>query len=677
MTMMSDVRQIVRNRETGPVALVRPVVVLAIMLAVVLQAGAAGKKEPVVEPSYAWTVSEPLGLRYPSTIDTLFENYHRKFIPWLPSTAWATTGNYGAPGQNQVFMERQPMSAFFMEDAIAPWLHTTQSHRFYNTRLPMTLISYTTGGNKYSNQDRTQAVFSGNVNRRLQIGGKIDYVYSKGSYDAQADKDFTWGLNGSYTGDRYELQTFFDHYSYTTKESGGITDDRYITHPAEVQGGDTRVDNKTIPVQLSATQNSLEGSHFYMNHRYKVGFYRYRRDSVTDTITGRYYVPVTSFIWTMDYKSNRHHFRNTSAIDDAAFFPHTYLGLTGTDETTRMWRLRNTLGVSMLEGFNRYAKFGFSLYGTHEVRRYTLVPDTVTGSTERPEGLDVVPAVVGTGKTQNLLWVGGQLTKQRGSLLRYNATAQFGVLGDAAGEVDVTGDVATRFKLGRDTAWVKAYGYFKNLTAPWLMNNYVSNHYIWKNDFGKTQRFRVGGEVNVPLSWTRVNVAYETLKNYIYFGNDALPVQHSAGIHVFSVTVNQDLHFKAFNWENRLTFQTSSDEAVLPLPKLSLYTNLYLQFRVARVLHVQIGADCNYYTKYHAPSYNPSNMTFHTQNTTECGGFAMMDLYANFKLKRARFFVSWNHFNQKLFGGDNYFAIPHYPLSPRRFQLGVSVDFAN
>ena len=209
------------------------------------------------------------------------------------------------------------------------------------------------------------------------------------------------------------------------------------------------------------------------------------------------------------------------------------------------------------------------------------------------------------------------------------------------------------------------------------MNNYVSNHYIWKNDFGKTQRFRVGGEVNMPLSWTRVNVAYETLKNYIYFGNDALPVQHSAGIHVFSVTVNQDLHFKAFNWENRLTFQTSSDEAVLPLPKLSLYTNLYLQFRVARVLHVQIGADCNYYTKYHAPSYNPSNMTFHTQNTTECGGFAMMDLYANFKLKRARFFVSWNHFNQKLFGGDNYFAIPHYPLSPRRFQLGVSVDFAN
>ncbi len=35
------------------------------------------KKQQVVAPSIAWTPSEPLGLRYESTIDTLFENYHR------------------------------------------------------------------------------------------------------------------------------------------------------------------------------------------------------------------------------------------------------------------------------------------------------------------------------------------------------------------------------------------------------------------------------------------------------------------------------------------------------------------------------------------------------------------------------------------------------------------------
>ena len=667
-----------KGRLMWSVALVRPVILLVGLLAGVLAVSAAGKKEVVLAPSYAWTVSEPLGLRYASTIDTLFEGYHRVAVPWLPSAAWATTGNYGGPGQNQVFMERPLTSDFFVEDAITPWLHTTATHRFYNTRIPMTLLSHTTGGNKYSNQDRTQAVFSGNVNKALQLGAKLDYIYSKGSYDYQADKDFTWGLNASYTGDRYELQTFFDHYSYTTKESGGITDDRYITDPTTVQGGDTRVDNKTIPTHLTATHNTLSGTHLYMNHRYKVGFYRYRRDSITDTIISRTYVPVTSFIWTMDYKNNRHKFLNESGLEDTLYYDHTYLGLGGTDETTKMWRLRNTVGVSLLEGFNKYAKFGFSIYGTHEVRRFTQVADTITGTVEElPKGLDAVPVHVPPSKTQNLVWVGGQLTKQQGALLRYNATAQFGVVGDVAGEVDVNGDVSTRFKLGRDTAWVRAYGYFKNLSVPYLLNHFVSNHFIWENDFGMTQRMRVGGEVNFPLSWTRVNVAYETLKNHIYFGADGLPVQHSDAVHVFSATINQDLHWRALNMENRITLQTSSNADVLSLPSLCLYSNLYAQFVVARVLHVQLGVDCNYYSKYWAPSYTPATMTFHTQNEKKCGGFAMMNLYANFKLKRARFFVSWNHFNQGLFGGKDYFSIPHYPLNPRRLHLGVSVDFAN
>ena len=42
-------------------------------------------------------------------------------------------------------------------------------------------------------------------------------------------------------------------------------------------------------------------------------------------------------------------------------------------------------------------------------------------------------------KTQNLVWIGAQLTKQKGSLLRYEATAQLGLVGPVAGDVDVKG----------------------------------------------------------------------------------------------------------------------------------------------------------------------------------------------------------------------------------------------
>ena len=56
------------------------IVVLIVMMAFGTQ---AKKKEKVkVDPSYAWTMSDPLGLQYPAGIDTLYENYHDNAIPY-------------------------------------------------------------------------------------------------------------------------------------------------------------------------------------------------------------------------------------------------------------------------------------------------------------------------------------------------------------------------------------------------------------------------------------------------------------------------------------------------------------------------------------------------------------------------------------------------------------------
>ena len=41
---------------------------------------AAGAKDPVLAPSYAWMLIEPLGLRKPTTIDTIYLNYARESV---------------------------------------------------------------------------------------------------------------------------------------------------------------------------------------------------------------------------------------------------------------------------------------------------------------------------------------------------------------------------------------------------------------------------------------------------------------------------------------------------------------------------------------------------------------------------------------------------------------------
>lgn len=641
----------------------------------------AEDKVAVPEP-YAWQLLEPLGVHEPSTIDTLLYNYGQRSVPSAQSPAYASVGNLGGSGLNMLYFERKPMSDFFFRDALRAWLPMQGDHRFYNTRIPMTLLSYNTGGGRDNKQDRLQATFSGNATSKLQFGAMVDYIYSKGSYANQAVKNLIWGVSSSYMGDRYEYQTFFNHYNGLNKDNGGITDDLYITDPAQLQGGQTSIDAASIPTNLTSARTRMKGQEFYMNHRYKVGFWRITppNDSIPgDTIEHRTYVPVTSFVWTFNYNDASHTFTNDSPTEAADFWENQYLTTGKSTNPTSYWSIKNTVGIQLLEGFNKYAKAGLAAYLTHEIRRFKQGIDSIPiAGADRPEILTPYPydAKVAAKGTQNLLWVGAQLTKQQGKLLRYEATARIGVVGAAAGEIHVNGKASARFKLFGDSVRVTAYVLFANETAPYLMNNYVSNYFIWQNDFGKIRRLRFGGEIHIPQTKTLLNVGVENIQNALYFNEQCLPTQHGGSVQVISASLNQNFRVGILNWNNRVTFQTSSDQAVIPLPKLAIYSNLFIRFRVAKVLHVDLGLDCDYYTKYHAPGFQPATMSFYNQRDIKVGNYPFINVYANMKLKRARFYIMMSHVNQGM-TGDNYFAMPHYPMNPRRFQMGVSIDFAN
>lgn len=656
-------------------------IIILFLLAAVPGRVAAQKKQ-VIPPGYAWELLQPLGLHEPSIIDTAFQNYAQRSVPVDQYLVYASTGNIGGAGTDMDYLRRKPMSQFYFHDAVANWRPTIGNCRFYNTRIPMTMLSYNTGGGRENKQDRLSMVFSGNVNAKLQFGANLDYIYSKGAYANQAAKDLAWGFNSSYMGDRYEYQAFFNHYNGLNQDNGGITDPLYITDPAELQGGQASINAKSIPTNLTMARTRLKGQEFYMNHRYKVGFWRVTPPNDTipdDTIEHRTYVPVTSFIWTLDYRDGMHDFINGSASEANEFWNNQYLTTGASSSPTNYWSLSNTVGVSLLEGFNKYAKAGLSAYATYEIRRFKQCVDSIPiAGADRPEALSPYPydAKLSPRGSQNLLWVGAQLTKQQGRLLRYEVTGKFGVVGDAAGEIFVDGRVQTRFNLFGDSVAITGYGRFANESAPYLMNNYVSNYFIWKNDFSKTRRVRFGGQLDIHRTGTHIDVGVENVQNLIYFNEEGMPVQHGGSVQVLSALLQQNLQYRALHWDNRLLYQTSSDKSVLDLPAFSAYSNLYLQFKVARVLDVQFGIDCNFYTKYYAPAYQPATMAFCNQRTTKVGNYPFMNLYANMKLRQARFYVMMSHINQGM-TGKNYFAMPLYPMNPRFFQMGVSVDFAN
>ena len=655
------------------------IAIVSIFLAAVTVSAAEPQYKPV--QSTAWRLLEPLGLHEPAGIDTLSYNLFQTAVPSAVTPIFATTGNQASEGMNMVYMEREPMSKFFFNDAKRFWLPSERTARFYNTAIPMSIVSYNTGGGREIAQDWFKFLFSGNINPKAQIGLRISYPYSKGSYNYQAAKGFNWGLFGSYMGDRYEVQAYYDTYNMINKENGGITDDLYITDPAQLQGGLSKINPRTIPTNLTASHSRVRGKELYLNQRYKVGYWDIKYDSIKpDSVVKRTYIPVSSFIWTFAFEEGRHMFSNTSAKEESEFWENHYMTADHTADRTHYRAVRNTLGISLLEGFNKYAKAGLAAFVTHEYRNYFQTPDTLPLSgPDRPEGLTPYPLDhrVEHKGVQNFFYAGAQLTKQQGLTFNYDATVKFGIAGAAAGEIFADGGITTRIRLLGDTVSLRAYGKFANETAPYLMQHYVSNHFIWENDFGKTRRLRFGGRLSIPHTGTRIDVGVENVQNQIYFNSAGLPVQAGKSVQVLAARLDQDLRFKALNWRNTVIYQTTSDEGVIPLPSLAVYSNLFLQFKVAKVLDVQMGVDLNWYTSYHAPAYQPSTMSFCNQSEIKCGNYPFMNAYLNFKLSRARFYVLYSHVNQGLFGGSDYFSIPHYPLNPRRFQMGVSVDFLN
>lgn len=647
-------------------------ILLPLLFLLTVFASFAQKKQAPLAPSYAWKIIEPLGLREDATIDTLPINYGQRSVPSMASPAWVTTGNYGAQGLNMIWSERLGRSDFFFQDAVRQWIPSAHTMKFYNTRVPMTLLSYNTAGGRDNSQNHLSGTFSGNVNKEIQIGALLDYIHSKGNYANQADKGLVWGLSGSYIGSRYELQAWFNQYNLLNKENGGITDPLYITDPALVQGGVTSVDTRTIPTRLNKAHTRNKGKELMVNNRYKVGYWHEERDE-NDSVVSRIYIPVTSFIYTLNFKQASHMFLNESTGQYAEdFFENTYLNPNLTDDNTSYWSLSNTVGISLLEGFHKYAKFGLAAYLTYEVNRYTQTVDTLDRAdlTPFPKG-----GLIPHNATENKARIGAQLTKQRGSILRYSATGEIGVIGAAAGDVLAEGNIQTNIPLPFDTLSINAFARFSNQAVPYLLRNYLSNHFIWQNDFGKERSLKFGGSLNVPFSDTFLSVFVENIQNHVYFDENFLPAQYGGSVQIFSAALRQNIHAGILHWDNSVIYQTTSNDNIIALPALSVYSNLYLKFKIA-TLHVQLGVDCDYYTRYYAPNYQPATESFAVQHTTKIGNYPFMNVYANLKLSKVRFYVMMSHINQGWFSRD-YFSMPDYPLNPRRFQMGLSVDFAN
>ena len=181
-------------------------------------------------------------------------------------------------------------------------------------------------------------------------------------------------------------------------------------------------------------------------------------------------------------------------------------------------------------------------------------------------------------------------------------------------------------------------------------------------------------------NYTYLGLQYAVDEKFNRIGMTGSIYQESGAINVITAQLQQNFRLGPINWENIVTYQNSSNKDVLPLPQLNLFSNLFLKFKIARVLSVELGGCVTWFSKYYAPDYLPMLSQFAIQKNAdsrvELGGYPFVDVYANLHLKRARFFVAMTHINAGS-GNRMQFLTPHYPMNNNILHMGVSWNFIN
>lgn len=392
------------------------------------------------------------------------------------------------------------------------------------------------------------------------------------------------------------------------------------------------------------------------------------------------YVPVTSFIHTVKFDNYRRIYEAYQTPADYYLKEYYDAGrLTGDSiyDQTKHWHMKNTFAIAMLEGFNKWAKAGLKAFASYDLRHYEL--PTMEGGFEK--------------FNEHALSVGGQLSKQEGKTLHYNAVAEIGLTGVDAGTLVIDGNVDVNIPFLGDTLQVRGDAFFHRETPSFYYRNYHARHLWWENDLDKTIHTRIMGTLSFPKTRTKLRVAVDEIKNYTYFSQSyditekglrtgviVTPMQESGGINLLTAQLEQNFRLGILNWENQFTYQHSSKESVLPVPAFNAYTNLYIKFKVVKVLNVDLGADMRYFTSYEVPDYSPYMGQYTVQgngeNNVKIGNYPIVNVYANVHIKHTRFFVMMSHINAGQ-GDKNYFFAPHYPMNERVFRIGVSWNFFN
>ncbi|AGC77367.1 putative beta-barrel porin [Nonlabens dokdonensis] len=501
-----------------------------------------------------------------------------------------------------------------------------------------------------------EALFTTNLSPQFNFSISYKGVRSAGDYVNTLTSSGNFKFTSNYTSknNRYRLRLHTVFQDHLNQENGGI-------EATSLQGfidDDENFDNRgRIEPNLTDAESILDGRRFYIDHDYEI---------IGDKDSTTYY---SGRVYNKAYYEDKFYEFNQSTADEA-FLGEAFIS-SGLRDKTNLEEGMIEAGVSYDHHILGFYKAGIARH------KYNYGYDRVINQA----GGVITNRLIG-----ELYQFKAQFEKRIG---KFDVTANGGV--NVAGDLDgqfLNGQASYDFKDMSVTAGLAISSRAPDFNYLLHQSDYIN--YNWQNNFNNIEKQELSFKLDSER-FLNAEVTFTTIQDHVYFaqslvldtnneitGYNSTPVQTSDDITYLKVKLNKDIKFlKYFGWDNTVMYQNvTQSEDILNVPDFTARTTVYYKNRLfKKALLLQTGITAKYFTEYFMDGYDPVLGEFYSQNTDELGGFPLIDLFVNAKIRQTRIFFKLEHANRIFSSNTDYFSAPRNPYRDFTIRFGLVWNF--
>lgn len=543
--------------------------------------------------------------------------------------------------------------------ALNPYINDFKSRKYYNASMPFTSFRYAQGGQQYIQFD---ALHTQNIIPTWNVAAGIQSFTNKG-YGLRrlqvhrapfVTSHFTWPNN------RFRILTSLNWTRRSGYVNGGLSSRDSVPIALNKDTSNYAYSDAYNLISPGVDRNSLitglaEGVDTvkFTNHTFR--FQYHLGTKYMDTLDSISKVqPVFGLFYQLGYEKETRLYNQGG--EDSTFFRALYPSGSISNRDSQVFRLLRN-------------EFGFE--------KYKLAQNGLGFETHL--GLEQGSYTQNASINQDILntYVGGRIQTLLANRVGFSANGNFYLSGYNQGDyrVEAVGAIYTPWAELRGGLVSQLYEpapvnrYFVNPNFTYLksgLQKVLSNQIIVELNQSNVKRpIRLIGKVH-------------NLNNYVYYDQEAKPVQSNTAIQHVQLQLQKRIQWKHMNLDVNGFLQTLNS-TVMDLPLWAIKTDLFYQnYHADSAIHLKTGLDLHYNATYKASGYLPMLRQFYFANNNTLGGYPLLDAYVSGDVKSLTFFLKMENILNSVYVQRDVvrsYSTEVYPIQPMAFRLGLLWDF--